>query len=334
MSRRDKLPSSARLEKIVVIIRIIQHLASSANGVSIAILMEEYGITRRTLERYMNVIKALYPYQFEEISLGCGRKAFRIQSLYRHGPVALTAHDLTILSSAVTLAERYKMTDLVLSLKVITHKLGALSKRNIQRNAEDMAENITTSMLAGPISKISLEISTTIEQAIAAWRKLRIEYTIRKGDRQISCVVCPYGILYGSRPYLVARVNDKYRLFALSNFKQVQITDETFIRDEQFSLRQYARSSFGTFQEKPQQVIWKVSRECAQEALNFIFHPTQKLTLQPDGSVLIEFTAGGFKEMCWHLFTWEGEIEIIDPPELQQMMQEMLLRFNRHNGKD
>jgi predicted DNA-binding transcriptional regulator YafY len=38
--------------------------------------------------------------------------------------------------------------------------------------------------------------------------------------------------------------------------------------------------------------------------------------------VLVEFTAGGLREMCWHLFTWGGEVEIVRPKRLVAMMRE------------
>ncbi len=37
--------------------------------------------------------------------------------------------------------------------------------------------------------------------------------------------------------------------------------------------------------------------------------------------------AGGLLELCWHLFTWRGEIEILGPESLRAMMAEELARF-------
>jgi len=59
-----------------------------------------------------------------------------------------------------------------------------------------------------------------------------------------------------------------------------------------------------------------VAPEAAEKASTFVFHPTQKIRPQKDGSLIVEFTADGLKEMAWHLMTWEGMIKPIAPKEL------------------
>lgn len=41
-------------------------------------------------------------------------------------------------------------------------------------------------------------------------------------------------------------------------------------------------------------------------------------------SPIIRFRARGLLEMCWHLFTWGGAREVVEPPELVRMMDEHL----------
>ena len=133
--------------------------------------------------------------------------------------------------------------------------------------------------------------------------------------------MCPYGFLYGNRHYLVAySMNSKardYRLFSLSNIEKVEVTDFPFRRHKEFLLRAFAERSFGVFQEKPFDVVWRFSPNAAADAKTFLFHPTQTLEDQPDGSLIVRFRAGGALEMCWHLFTWGDEVEVLAPPHLQ-----------------
>jgi predicted DNA-binding transcriptional regulator YafY len=45
----------------------------------------------------------------------------------------------------------------------------------------------------------------------------------------------------------------------------------------------------------------------------------------PAGSYfIVEFVAEGLKEMVWHLFTWEGKIEPLEPQELVDVYEEQL----------
>jgi predicted DNA-binding transcriptional regulator YafY len=76
------------------------------------------------------------------------------------------------------------------------------------------------------------------------------------------------------------------------------------------------------FQEEPINVVWKFSPNAAQDASEFLFHPSQKLEPQKDGSLMVSFRAGGLLEMSWHLFTWGGEVEVIKPKRLVSMLQQ------------
>jgi predicted DNA-binding transcriptional regulator YafY len=114
-----------------------------------------------------------------------------------------------------------------------------------------------------------------------------------------------------------------YRLFSLSNIEKVEVTDFPFRRHKEFLLSAFAERSFGVFQEKPFDVVWRFSPNAAADAKTFLFHPTQTLEDQSDGSLIVRFRAGGALEMCWHLFTWGNEVEVLAPPHLRNLLQEL-----------
>ena len=48
-----------------------------------------------------------------------------------------------------------------------------------------------------------------------------------------------------------------------------------------------------------------------------------------DGSLLVKFTATGSVEMCWELFTWGNNVEIISPQRLRQTYADLLDSLNK-----
>ena len=98
----------------------------------------------------------------------------------------------------------------------------------------------------------------------------------------------------------------------------------SYRKDPAFDLTEYAQRSFGVFQEDPYEVVWKFSKKIAADARENLFHPTQVFEEQKDGSLIVRFTAGGWKEMCWYMMTWEGEAEILEPPHLVKAYKEMV----------
>jgi predicted DNA-binding transcriptional regulator YafY len=96
---------------------------------------------------------------------------------------------------------------------------------------------------------------------------------------------------------------------------------------EGFDMDAFAHQSFGVFQEPAEDIVLRVRPGSADLAQSFLFHPSQTFEPQPDGGLLLRLRTGGLLELCWHLFTWRGEIEILRPDRLKTLMAEELARF-------
>ena len=124
------------------------------------------------------------------------------------------------------------------------------------------------------------------------------------------------------------------RLFALANIKRVDCLDTTFQRDPGFSLQTFAKRSFGVFQEEPRDIVWRFSPSVAEAVAEYEFHPDQLLEKQQDGSIIVRFRAGGQLEMCWHLYTWGANVEVIEPVSLRKLMKSALKHRNFEVGEE
>jgi predicted DNA-binding transcriptional regulator YafY len=100
--------------------------------------------------------------------------------------------------------------------------------------------------------------------------------------------------------------------------------DRNFERQEDFSLSRYASQSFGVFHEEVQDVVLNFSPSAADDAANWVFHPSQTLEHQNDGSLIVRFRVGGLLELCWHLFTWGSAVRVLAPTALRDKMKELL----------
>lgn len=58
---------------------------------------------------------------------------------------------------------------------------------------------------------------------------------------------------------------------------------------------------------------WLFDKEAAEEASQYIFHPTQTMIKNDDGTLTVKFKAGGRLEMDWHLYTWGKHVKVIKP---------------------
>ena len=112
-----------------------------------------------------------------------------------------------------------------------------------------------------------------------------------------------------------------------------RLTSESFIRDPGFDLETYARRSFGTFQETPVDVVLCFAAEAKRDAGAFLFHPSQTMEENADGTLTVRFTAGGIDEMCWHLVTWSNSVTVEQPARLRDRLAAMCSGLAAHHGQ-
>jgi predicted DNA-binding transcriptional regulator YafY len=323
-----------RYEKAETVFRIALDMQGSVLGLTLRDLQHRYSdkpLSRRTAERLRNAVERLFPGRIEVVNPGEIPKRWRLPPGTLNAFASPTAAELADLNTAVELLRRNNMQAQADGAERAIAKLRALMTRQaaarIEPDLEVLTEAEGLAMRPGPKPKIDQEILGSLRQAIITQRKVRLHYLYRTTRRRGYQTVHPYGFLYGNRHYLVAwseleRAKD-FRSFALSNIERVQLLDQSFDRDEAFSIGGYAENSFGVFQETPVDVVWKFGPGVAHDAQEFVFHPGQRTELLADGSLLVSFRAGGLREMCWHLFTWGDGVEIVKPKRLAAMLREL-----------
>ena len=134
------------------------------------------------------------------------------------------------------------------------------------------------------------ELVSAIRQAILECHQIQIKYYNQSTDKISINTLNPYGFLYGEHNhYLVAHHADGYygnevHNFILSNIKEVKILESIIVNIPDFSLQKYAEESFGAYHEEPFDVEWLFDKEVAKDAEQYIFHPTQAMIKNPDGT--------------------------------------------------
>ncbi len=323
-----------RFEKTESIVRLALMMQGSAIGVGLADIQQEFGVSRRTAERMRDAVMRLFP-SAEETATSENIKRWKIPPAKVSNLVDFSTLDFEAMHTAVALLDRESLPDQAESLKGVIARLQAIMNRDkmvkIDTDLSAMLEAEGLAMRPGPRPRIVPGVLNSLRRAILGCEEVEIIYTVRGTSKAYGHVVHPYGFLYGNQHYLLAfntyeDVLD-YRFFRLSKIAEVKFTGNYFERDDEFNINEYAQLSFGVFQEEPFDVVWKVLPEAADDAREYMFHPTQTIEEQPDGSLIVKFRAGGALEMCWHLVTWGGKIEVISPNKLHECLKNTASKF-------
>lgn len=330
----EDAPPAVRYEKAEKLLRLALDLQGTAGGLTLADIQKRFEVSRRTAERMRDAVERLLP-QLEEVNAGEIPKRWRLPAGTAGRLASVTADELAELRAAAVLFRRENLNRQAAVLDGLSAKVQALLPRDAATRVEPALEALMEAegfaLRPGPRPRVREEVLEALRKALLACRKVRLHYRFRDTGELSRQMVCPYGFLYGSRHHLVAysmRARD-YRLYILPNIERAELTEWPFERDPEFSLAAYAARSFGVFQEEPFEVVWRFSPEVAADAREYLFHPTQTMEEQPDGSLLVRFHAGGVLEMCWHLFKWGEAVEVLAPKRLRNAYRTMIESVRR-----
>lgn len=318
-------------EKTYDLLDLAIWMQSTREGVSLNEIAAKFNVSRRTAERMRDMILNRFT-QAEEIICENNIKRWYIPQGTLKDFIQFSSEELSVLETACALFADRQMPDKQQILQNVIHKIKAGIKpdvfRKIAPDAEALLEAEGFICRPGPKLLIDQQIISKIRQAILECHSIKIVYRNKISGKESINTLDPYGFLYGERNhYLVAHHSDGYcddeaHNFILGNIKKVEITDTPFTPIAGFSLQEYAKQSFGAFHEPAFEVEWLFDKTVAQEASLYIFHPTQSMHRNTDGSLTVKFKAGGRLEMDWHLYTWGKHVKVIKPQDWYQKHQD------------
>ncbi len=327
-----------RYERLTELFRLAIRLQGSRGGLTIADIQEEFSVSRRTAERMRDAVEATFgPLETVDVDTGDRRIRWRLQSRALHPLVQISPKELAELEAAAGSLDRAGPAERASGLRDLAVKLRAVSRRHSGDDFDAALETLMQAeglaMRAGPRESLIGDLLSLLRNAITAYRKIEFNYLSRGTARRSRQRVWPYGVLYGNRAFLVGRTDrgNEPRLWRLANVGEARITDETFERNPAFDLRVYAERSFGTFQERPIEVVLRFDAEAAADAKAFQFHPSQSTAENSDGSLTVRFKASGIEEMCWHLVTWGKSVTVVEPTSLRERLTRMCDSLAAHH---
>lgn len=310
-------------EKTENLIELATWMQSTREGVSLNDIMDRFKVSRRTAERMRDSILNLFTQAEEVADSPDKKKRWYIPQGTLKDIIQFTAEDLSCLKLAKEALIKSHLKEQAGRLENVIQKITASIKKQtfnrIEPDAEVLMRAEGIACRPGPTIKINAAVTETLRKAVLGCHCVRIKYYNKISKKTSTNTLDPYGFLYGDRNhYLVARHSDGYygnsvHNFILTNIQKAELLPQTFVYPETFSLKAYAEQSFGAFQEPPVDVEWLFDKEVADEASHYIFHPSQTMTRNPDGTLTVKFKAGGRLEMDWHLYTWGKNVKVIKP---------------------
>ena len=317
-----------RYERLKDIVDLAVRLQGRREGTTLTDIEREFSVSRRTAERMRAAVEQAFG-PLEEVEGDDRRKRWRLRSDGLRGLVSVSTEELGALATAAGALEGAGLSEHAARLEEVAVKLRAARRDGASDRLEDELEALLRAeglaMRPGPRQPVDPDVLRAVREAIHRRRKVEFDYLSRSTGRLSRQLAEPCGLLYGNRPFLVARTDwsGEPRLWRLANMSDARLGLDDFEPDPDFDLQAFARRSFGAFQEKPVKAVLRFDARAAPDAATFLFHPDQALKENTDGTVTVRFEAGGLDEMCWHLITWGDSVTVEQPVRLRRRLAEM-----------
>ena len=318
-----------QLTKALRIMRLAEAAAARPEGISLAQISETFGVNLRTAQRMTHALKDAFP-AVETYTDRHRRKFWRLDDQRLLHMQGIRDSELAALDMGIRRAEREGAATEARALASLRNRLLATMPpshaRRTETDAEAALEARGHACRPGPRARYDTKLLRLIDEALKVPHVLTIDYASAQDTAPRTRVIEPHGLVFGIRCYLIARdrsADMAYRQFRLDRISRIELGKDSFLRDPGFELSRYCARSFGSFHAQAEYgpVVWRFAPEAADVARDFVFHPAQEVESMEDGSLIVRFTASGWLEMAWHLYSWGDGVEVISPPELRAMVE-------------
>ncbi len=306
--------------------KIIRMMESRKTGISAMDLAVELEAPVRSVYRDLAAIEeAGFPLYTEQIGKNSYWKL--LDTFKKDFPVPLTATELMSLHMSRDLLRIFEGTAFQESIESLFAKVKASLPAETIRYIDNVSARLKVGF--GPPKEYQSfrEIISTISDATAQRRQVEILYTALSTGRDTMRCVDPYQVwAMNGCFYLIGHchLRDAVRTFVMDRIKDLTVLEETFQFPKDFSLDDYLQTAFRVMRGNPEIVkVWFRS-SAAQVVKERIWHPTQEIREQEDGSVVVTLEVPiNYEVMAWVL-GFGSAARVLTPQSLKEHIRNEL----------
>jgi len=317
--------------------RIIQLLVSARRGWSAADLARELEVNPRTVYRDLEALQvAGFPLYTEKVE---GKNLWSVLDTVKHQvPVPFSLPELMALYFGRDMLRVFQGTVFHDALDSLFHKV----RTTLPPESVNYLESVERTLHVGlkPYKDYARfrEMIQRVEEAAREQRTLEIVYYTMSRKREGRRRVDPYRIwFFNGTFYLIGHCHKRceVRIFALDRIRMLSVSKERFEVPEDFDLEAFLRPSLGVFQGEPVRVRIRFAPEAAGYIREKVWHESQEITPEEDGSVVFEAEVAGLEEVRFWVLGWGSLAEVLEPEALREAVRaEARALVERYGGSE
>jgi predicted DNA-binding transcriptional regulator YafY len=225
---------------------------------------------------------------------------------------------------AERLLRQYRGTPYETDLRRAFDRFTSLLPDEVSINLAGLGD--TLSVTPTVLTTHDIETFRLLAQAVTERRPLDIDYWTASRDDLTTRRIDPYHLtLIDNDWYLVAfcHLRNEVRMFAPLRIRSAALAPGSFTRPDSFDITDYLGDSFRAVRgDSSHEVTLCFTPTTAGRVEEKIWHKTQRLEKQPDGSLLMHLTVSDFIELKRWVLSWGKDCEVLGPEELRKQINE------------
>ena len=193
-----------------------------------------------------------------------------------------------------------------------------------------------------PSSNPLEEVESTYQQllqAIGARRSVRVRYDSFTDDEKIVTRLNPYRLLFSHRSwYVIGRssIHRSVRTFNVGRILKLEPLDVTYAIPKRFSVQRHLRNAWRLIPERgpDQNVVVRFQPMVARNVAEVMWHKSQRLHFNRDGTLDYHVTVSGLNEISWWILGYGDQAEVLKPPGLRKLITDRCRRLLEAYGAE
>lgn len=307
-----KYSQAARLHDVIRILR-------ARFGATAEELAEACGVTRRTVYRDLKALEeAGYPLIRENQPDGTVLHSFMAE-FKEYLPVTFSLYELMTFYLCRGQLAFLQGTPFQEDLDAVFARIRSnLPPRNLA-HLERLAQAATPRFQGLRDYRSQRQMLETLREALLRQYTCRISYAPPRRPAEVY-LIDPYTLVfYKDSLYLAAHAHNRkgLRRFLVDRIQTLERLDERFEVPADFSVDDLLGNAFGLIDEAPLAIRVWFSAEIAHLIRERTWHPSQEIAENPNGSLILSFSAGGEKEILSWLYSYLPHVRVLAPASLR-----------------
>jgi predicted DNA-binding transcriptional regulator YafY len=315
--RKKKNRVSGISEKVTRLLELYSLIAENRYP-TLDFLTEHFGVTRRTVHRYLEIVRTI-----DTIDFDTERKGYFFPTGSRVKKHVISRDDLaTILTTSEALSHLGRTFQN--NFLKLTEKIFAGPSRTFPKEKQSIIIRAPQTIQSEILEKSLIILPTCIQEK----RSVDIVYHTHGNKKETARTVDPYGLALHEGIWILigfCNLRKQIRSFALDRIVRIEERNRYFTPRDDFSLEEYLSRTWGIIDGEEEKVVVRFKKKAADYILRRdSWHPSEKRKALPDGGVELTFVVAGTLEVKKWIYSWLPHVEVIKPLSLRKQVQKEL----------